>query len=140
MKQPFKLTCIALIFAPALSLAAEVHRDVAKAIDYGLPELTCDKPTLPGKGKDVVDSNGSVNRDDVDNYALGRYKRAEKRWMKCLTKYKEGLMSDFETLRNSATHGLTETQAKLILSNMANIQAVLIAPDGIPTPEVFANP
>jgi hypothetical protein len=63
---------------------------------------------------------------------LGRFERAEKRWMKCLTKYKKGLMEDFGALRDSARHGLTEDQAKQILSNMADIQAAIESPDGIP--------
>jgi hypothetical protein len=128
-----KLACAALIVTPAITFAAEVHPEVKKAFDYSIPELNCKKPKLPGALKDVVDPlTGAVNRADVDSYKLGRYDRAEKRWLTCLTKYKQGLMQDFEELRNSASHGLTQTQAKAIMSNMKGIQRVIESPIGNP--------
>lgn len=133
MNNFLKTTCAVLLLSPSLLIAAEVHRDVKKAMEYTLPEMKCDKPVLPGVSKDVIDpATGAVNRADVDSYTLGRFERAEKRWMKCLTKYKQGLVEDFGELRDSASHGLTEDQAKTILSNMANIQAAMESPIGIP--------
>jgi hypothetical protein len=127
-----KLACAGLLVAPALSFAADIHPDVQKALDYNLPELTCTKPELPGASKDVVDSNGNVTRADVDSYTLGRYERAEKRWNKCLAKYKKGLMKDFERLKNSAAHGLTQAQANTIMGKMKTIQSAVISPSGKP--------
>tara|TARA_R110002072_G_scaffold59158_3_gene150724 strand:- start:10007 stop:10429 length:423 start_codon:yes stop_codon:yes gene_type:complete len=140
MINKLKLGCAALILAPSMTIAAEVHKDVTAAVNYSLPELTCIQPVLPGKGIDVVESDGKVQREDVDSYKLGRYKRQENRWVKCVAKYKKGLMKDFETLKDSASHGLTEAQAKTILANMANIQAALVSPNGIPQPKESAKP
>ena len=133
MRFSIRTTCAALLLSPALAIGAEVHPEVQKAMAYGLPELNCEKPELPGVSKDVIDpATGAVNRADIDSYQLGRFERAEKRWMKCLTKYKKGLMEDFGDLKESARHGLTEVQAKQILSNMADIQAAIESPNGIP--------
>jgi hypothetical protein len=145
MKVLVRNTLAAIVLSPTLLIAAEaqnevqkeaqkeLHRDVKRAMAYTLPEMKCDKPSLPGVSKDVVDpATGAVNRADVDSYTLGRYERQEKRWMKCLTKYKSGLVKDFGELRDSASHGLTEEQAKMILGNMANIQAAMESPIGIP--------
>ena len=133
MQLKIKLICAALIMTPSLALSAEPHPDVQAALNYSIPENTCIKPVLPGVSKDVVDpATGATNRADLDSYTLGRYKRAEKRWMKCLTKHKEGLMKDFDSLKNSASHGLTQTQAKAIMSNMKGIQAVIESPTGFP--------
>ena len=128
-----KLACAALVITPAITFAAKVNPEVKKALDYSVPELNCKKPKLPGASKDVVDPlTGAVNRADVDSYKLGRYDRAEKRWMTCLTKYKQGLMQDFEVLKSSASHGLTQIQAKAIMSNMKSIQLVIESPIGKP--------
>jgi hypothetical protein len=133
MKASIKATCAALLLTPTLAFGADVHPEVEKAITYSLPETNCEQPVLPGVSKDVIDpATGAVNRADIDSYQLGRFERAETRWMKCLTKYKKGLMEDFGALRDSARHGLTEDQAKQILSNMADIQAAIESPDGIP--------
>ena len=129
-----KIACVGLLVAPITSFAADVHPEVQRALDYQLPELTCTKPHLPGVSKDVVDpATGAVNRADVDSYTLGRYERAEKRWMKCLTKYKKGLMKDFEKLKGSAAHGLTQAQANAIMGNMKLIQTAVESPTGTPT-------
>lgn len=41
-----------------------------------------------------------------------------------------------ERLKSSAQHGLTEGQTHAILTNMALIQRVYLAPDGVMEPEV----
>lgn len=129
-----KLTCASLIVAPSICFAADIHPEVQKALDYSLPELTCSKPDLPGASKDVIDpATGAVNRADVDSYTLGRFERAEKRWKKCVTKYKKGLMQDFERLKSSASHGLTQEQANAIMANMKRIQEAVVSPTGEPT-------
>jgi hypothetical protein len=48
---------------------------------------------------------------DVDSYTLRRYERQEKRWQSCLEDYRKLLMTDFEKLKASAQHGLTQDQA-----------------------------
>ena len=134
MNKLAKLACTGLLIAPGVCFAADIHPEVQKALDYTLPELTCTKPQLPGVSKDVIDpATGAVNRADVDSYTLGRFERAEKRWMKCLTKYKKGLMKDFEKLKGSASHGLTQAQANVIMGNMKNIQSAVTSPTGEPT-------
>lgn len=125
-----------LLIAPLLTAAAygaEIHPEVQKALDYTLPELTCEQPKLPGVTSDVVDpATGAVNRADVDSYTLGRFERAEKRWKKCVTKYKKGLLKDFEKLKASASHGLTQAQANAIMGNMKTIQNAVMSPTGEP--------
>jgi hypothetical protein len=71
----------------------------------------------------------------VDSYELERYKRAESRWMKCVEGYKKGLLDDFETLKNSPQYGITQAQAKTILTNMALIQSAIESPTGNPPEE-----
>lgn len=133
MHKLVKLTCVGLIVIPAVCQAAEVHPEVQRALNYNLPELTCKQPKLPGASKDVVDpATGAVNRADVDSYTLGRFERAERRWKKCVTKYKKGLMKDFERLKDSASHGLTQTQANAIMANMKLVQEAMISPTGEP--------
>ena len=133
MHKLVKLTCVGLLMTPLTAFTTEIHRDVQNALDYTLPELTCSQPKLPGVSKDVYDpATGAVNRADVDSYELGRFERAEKRWNKCLAKYKKGLMKDFERLKGSASHGLTQTQANTIMANMKTIQSAVISPTGKP--------
>lgn len=128
-----KLACVGLLLTPVTSFAKDIHPDVEKAVKYTLPEMTCAKPELPGASKDVVDpATGNVQRADVDSYTLGRFERAEKRWKKCLTKYKAGLMEDFERLKSSASHGLNQTQATKIMGNMKTIQSAVVSPTGEP--------
>ena len=68
---------------------------------------------------------------DVDSYTIKRYERKKKRWEKCVDQYKSKLMKDFERLKNSAQHGLTQDQADQILANMATIQQVYLSPEGL---------
>ncbi len=136
MHNLLKFTYASLILAPTIGFSAEVHPEVQKALDYSLPELTCTQPHLPGSSKDIVDpATGAVNRADVDSYTLGRFERAEKRWKKCVTKYKKGLMKDFERLKSSASHGLTQAQANAIMANMKQIQQAMVSPTGEPQSE-----
>lgn len=128
-----KLACASLVILPTFCLAADIHPEVQSALDYTLPENTCEQPKLPGASKDYVDpATGAVRRQDVDSYTLGRFERAEKRWKKCVTKYKKGLMKDFERLKSSASHGLTQAQANAIMGNMKLIQSAMVSPTGNP--------
>ena len=46
-----------------------------------------------------------------------------------LTIQADDLLEDMEELKSSAKHGLTQTQADLILANMAAIQQAYMAPE-----------
>jgi hypothetical protein len=43
-------------------------------------------------------------------------------------------MDDFERLKNSASYGLTQTQATTIMGNMKRIQSAVVSPTGEPDP------
>lgn len=120
---------------------------VQAALDYQLPENTCSKPDVITGDANVVapiqdpssvslfESSSTVVVSEVDSYERGRQERKEKRWRKCLAKYKQGLLDDFERLNSSAQHGLTEEQAHTILTHMALVQSVFLTPDGVLEPE-----
>ena len=123
------IACGILQLLPVLCLA-EPHEEVQAALDWELPPTECKKPRLIGAEPDIFDNIRETSiRFDVDHYQLDAYKRAEKRWVKCVLKYRQRLMADFEELKNSAQYGLTKGQAELILGKMALIQSVLISPD-----------
>lgn len=113
----------------------KVHPEVRKALAWTLPVNSCKEPKAIGALVDVSNEGAdSGPRSDVDSYTLDRFKRKERRWKKCVDKYKDGLQDDFERLRGSAQHGLTQPQADAILSNMKLIQSVLMTPNGLPVP------
>ncbi len=128
-----------------VGVLAEPHERVQSALDWELPSNECKKPSFAGKvaiastlnpGGDLfsggfyLDSSiHATYRYDLDHYQLDRYKRAEKRWINCLREYRQGLLADFEELKNSAQYGLTKNQADLILGKMALIQSVYISPN-----------
>lgn len=132
--RPLKKLLLLFTFFPTLTTLAqdEHHKEVVAAIQWELPVNECKKPRLIAQSSNVVDGEGAREITDVDSYTIGRYKRKEKRWQKCVDKYKKGLMKDFEQLKDSASHGLTQTQADQILAKMALIQQVYMSPDGIP--------
>ena len=122
---------------------AEVHKAVQAALDYEIPENTCKKPKATFTEKSVTapaqdagsasffEGSSTSNVTDTDSYTRNRVARKEKRWKKCVDKYKKGLLADMETLKSSAQHGLTQAQANTILAKMAAIQAVYMTPDGV---------
>lgn len=125
---------IALLLVPINAAygddGAKVHKQVQQALSWELPENKCVPPKAPGKRKQVTDDQGSTHTEwDVDSYTLERYQRKENRWKKCVDRYKASLVEDFETLQNSAQHGLTKPQADIILSKMKQIQEVLVSPE-----------
>lgn len=93
-----------------ICLAENIHPDVSSAIEYTTPTDTCPLP-----------KNYSFTMP-VDVELL---KKDEKRYFECDVKFAETLVGDFEKLKSSARHGLTQSQAELILSNMASIQTEL---------------
>ncbi len=128
-----KALMIPLTLLLAFPTAAETapHKEVVKALAWELPANECEKPKLLAQSSNVKDEQGSREITDVDSYTIGRYERREKRWKKCVDKYKKGLMKDFEKLQNSAQYGLTQDQANEILGKMALIQKIYMSPDGV---------
>ena len=68
---------------------------------------------------------------DVDHYKIDRYKRKKERWETCVSRYKSNLLEQFEVLKSTAQYGLTEQQVQTILDKLAQIQAVVLSPEGI---------
>lgn len=113
--------------------APAIHKKVQAALDWTLPENKCRQPDPPGRRKEVNDDQGGTRIEwDADSYAVDRYERKEKRWQKCVERYKKRLAEEFETLKSSAQYGLTKPQADTILGKMKTIQSAILAPDGIP--------
>ena len=135
------LSCLVLIL-PGLAFG-ETHNAVQAALDYQLRENSCTKPkviTADATVSPPVPAAGSVaffvgtspsEVSDVDSYTRKRQERKENRWRSCVASYKGGLLEDMEALKNSASHGLTQQQAKIILANMAMIQQVYMTQDGV---------
>ena len=132
-------TCF-LALLPTIGFTEEnkPHPEVVKALNWELPVNNCSRPKLIVKAANLVDGGGSDfmegagSMTDVDSYTIKRYERKEKRWEKCVEKYKSELMIDFARLKDSAQHGLTRAQADIILANMAEIQRVYVSPEGLP--------
>ena len=120
-----------------VSANQDIHPEVRYALEWELPPNECAKPRLMAQSAKVVDGGGSDFLEgagamtDVDSYTIKRYERKKKRWEKCVDKYKSKLMKDFERLKNSAQHGLTQDQADQILANMATIQQAYLSPEGL---------
>lgn len=140
---------------PLLLLAASAYAaspmTVQEALDYQLPENTCVRPDVivsddstapmaqdPNAAATITAGNNTASFDDMETAVRQRYQRKEKRWRKCVARYKKGLLDDMERLKGSAQHGLTQAQADAILSNMALVQRAYLSPDGIPAPEATA--
>ncbi len=120
-------------FTPGLYAAesSELHPKVAAALAWEVPANECGKQPALAKGGSDRDENISgfevQQTYDLDSNTLNRYKRRQNRWVKCMTKYNQGIGDSIESLRSSAQHGLTEAQAKIILQKMVDAQAVLTA-------------
>lgn len=125
--------------AASAAQPGSVHPAVQQALNWSLPANECRKPRSKGTVTKVSNEGAdSGARSDVDSYTLKRFKRKEKRWMKCVDGYKEGLKDEFETLRGSAQHGLTQDQATTIMGKMKLIQSVLMTHDGLPPEQTNA--
>lgn len=120
-----------LLGAFSAQAQTSVHPKVQEALDWQLPQNPCAKPALLATAANV--SNGDdYAQSDTDSYTIKRYERKQRRWEKCLKKYKAGLMEDFSALKDSAQYGLTKPQAEAILANMGLIQSVYMDVDGRP--------
>ncbi|MFK7915858.1 MAG: hypothetical protein AB8B93_18235 [Pseudomonadales bacterium] len=136
MKPSTCLISLALLgFASSASAAdaPQTHPKVVEALEWSLPANSCKQPRSVGTVTKVNNEGAdSGARADIDSHTLARYERKKKRWLKCVDKYKDGLRGDFETLRGSAQHGLTQDQANAIMSKMKLIQAVMMTEEGLP--------
>ena len=108
---------------------ADVHPEVQRSLGYQLPASDCgDEPTLRGVST-FRDNAEKAAQTDVDHYTRKRHERRHKRWSKCNDKYRDGLMKDFNRLKDSAQHGMTQEQAQVVLGHMKSIQDVLRPPE-----------
>ena len=131
-----------LIWPQDSSAEQPLHPDIAAALDWSLPENECVQPKMVARSSNIVDGDGSREITDVDNYTIRRYEKKQKRWQKCVNRYKKSLMEDFTKLKDSAQHGLTQDQANAILAKLALIQSVYLTEDALPpepSPDEDAN-
>ena len=139
-----RLFIVLLILVMPNLVNAKTHKKVQAAIDYTVPENTCKKPTKfastkttgtapaqSSSGTDVFSGGGTVDNSDTDSYTIRRLEKKEKKWRKCVDKYKAGLLKDMDTLKASAQYGLTQAQADKIIANMRGLQDVYMTPDGV---------
>ena len=147
MRPTIILSCLLLTLSCLAS--AEINQAVQASLDYQLPGNTCSRPRiiLPGDASDTggtasppPQANGSTEFfvgssgsevSEMDSYTRKRLKSKERRWRKCVASYKTILLQDMETLKASASHGVTQPQANIILTNMALIQKVYMTEDGV---------
>ena len=137
------ILCFAIVLTPGL-LLAETHKKVQAALDYQVAENTCKKPlrfassasvsSAPGQSSGSADfftEGGAAESSDMDSYTINRLEKKEKKWRKCVDKYKAGLLEDMIELKNSAQYGLSQDQANIIAGKMLTIQTVYMTPDGV---------
>ena len=123
------LVCFSLVLAFCTSAFADVHPEVQKSLDYQLPVSECgDEPLLRGE-KTFRDKAEKAAETDIDHYTRKRHERKHKRWSKCNNKYRDVLMKDFNRLKDSAKHGMTQAQAQVVMGHMKSIQDVLRPPE-----------
>lgn len=113
-----------------VSAEQALHREVEWALGWTIPQNKCTKPNMVSHSYNVKDEEGSRPVTDVDSYAINRYERKEKRWEKCVDRYKKTLLEDLERLKGSAQYGLTQDQANQILEHMAMLQQVYLSDGG----------
>lgn len=103
---------LGILFLPATVLAADVHPEVQAALDWQLPVSDC-KFNIPQSG--------------VGSGMDRKYKKAMKKFGKCVGKYKKGLVEQQKDMMALAQHGLTQEQADIIMSKMWMIKKILKA-------------
>ena len=141
-----KLYSILFLGVLALGASADVHEEVQEALDWQLPSNPCKKPKAIRHLQRIDASGGYISHSPtntteesggaptvygVDHYKISRYRRQKKRWESCISNYKSELLDNFERLKSSAQYGLTKPQANNIMSKLAQIQAVVLSPDGV---------
>jgi len=101
---------LSLIFLPAAVLAQEIHPDVQAALDWQLPKNEC---------------KFKLKRSSNVTGMERKYKRAMKKYEKCIGHYVTGLALEQKKMRAVAQHGLTQAQADTIMGHMRDIQTLL---------------
>ncbi len=130
---------------------AQIHDKVQEALDWELPGYSCerpkplgiapaDNPIGVGVGAGLSASNslqgvGATISYDVDYVMIAAHERKEKRWKKCDQAYRDALLADFRELKDSAQYGLTEEQARIILTKLALIQSTILGTENPVTEE-----
>ena len=104
------LKLLGLIFLPVLVPAQEVHPEVQAALDWQLPKNEC---------------KFKLKRSSVASGMERKYKRAMKKYEKCIGKYLTGLAAEREKMMAVAHHGLTQAQADIIMGHMRDIQTTI---------------
>jgi hypothetical protein len=150
--RPRQALILSAFFASSFALA-EAPMSVEDALNYQLPENPCipvqvvadgtnaAAPMQDPSGVTYFQGTSTASISDTDYYERERLGRKEKRWRKCLTEYKDGLLHDMERLKSSAQNGLTEEQAHAIVAHMVLIQEVYLDPNGRrPLPEDRSEP
>ncbi len=113
----------ALVSLPLVVLAESVHPDVQAALDWQMPENECEF---------------KIRRTNVGGREDRLYKKAMKKYEKCIASYLAGLAAEREKMMAVAHHGLTQAQADTILTHMGVIKIVMqrsklksVVPDAI---------
>lgn len=119
-----------LLLILPVSAAAETHEKIQAALDWELPDNTCIKPRMIVTASSVAGSLGDRQQVDVDSYTIRRYEKKEERWQKCVKEYKAALLVELAEMKDCAQYGLTQSQASIILGNMAFLQKVYMSPEG----------
>ena len=101
---------LGLIFLPAVVLAQEVHAEVQTALDWQLPKNEC---------------KFKLKRSSVTSGMERKYKRAMKKYEKCIGNYLTGLAAEREKMMAVVHHGLTPAQADIIMRHMQGIQTII---------------
>ena len=101
---------LGLIFLPAVVMAQEVHPDVQTALDWQLPKNEC---------KFKLERSSDTTGMDR------KYKRAMKKYEKCIGNYLTGLAVEREKMMAVARHGITQEQADIIMGHMRGIQTII---------------
>jgi hypothetical protein len=136
MKKSQSLTLGSLLLVASMTnvqaagdVSANLHPKVQAALTWEVPASECgNTPKLKGASSDlaeIVDGQEIQRSYDIDYNTLARHTRRKNRWITCMTQYNQSIVDSIGMLRGSAQHGLTEAQAKQILQNMADAQAVL---------------
>lgn len=100
-----------LLLLPLTGITQEVHPDVQAAMDWELPVHDCEPPT--------------IKQSHVTSGQDRKYKKAAKKYEKCMNKYKAGLVEDQIEMMDCAVHGLTQDQANVIMGHMKLIQSII---------------
>ena len=101
---------LGLIFLPVLVPAQEVHPEVQAALDWQPPKNEC---------------KFKLKRSNVVSGMERKYKRAVKKYEKCIGNYLTGLAAEREKMMAVAHHGLTQAQADIIMGHMRDIQTTI---------------